>query len=305
MRIGFALPNIGPIGSPEAVATVATRAEALGYDSLWTIERLLYPVQPQTPYPATPDGTLPEPYKHSLDPLETLTFAAAHTKRVGLGTSVIDMLYYNPVMLARRLSTLDVLSNGRLRVGMGLGWSKDEFDAMGVSLGERGARADEFMAVLKAIWTSDPVEFQGRFYRIPRSIIQPKPVQQPYPPIYLAAFAPPALQRLARWADGWNPVGIPIDGMQQMFDSVKRMAAAAGRDPSALQMVVRANLEIAEHPLGPGRLIFTGTLDQIQGDIKGCRRIGVHEIILDPTFSAGAQRLDRWLESMEQLRNIA
>jgi alkanesulfonate monooxygenase SsuD/methylene tetrahydromethanopterin reductase-like flavin-dependent oxidoreductase (luciferase family) len=109
MRIGFALPNIGPIGSPEAVATVATRAEALGYDSLWTIERLLYPVQPQTPYQGTPDGALPEPYKHCLDPLETLTFAAAHTTRVGLGTSVIDLLYYNPVMLARRLSTLDVL----------------------------------------------------------------------------------------------------------------------------------------------------------------------------------------------------
>ncbi len=122
------------------------------------------------------------------------------------------MLYYNPVMLARRLSTLDVLSNGRLRVGMGLGWSKDEFDAMGVSLGERGARADEFMAVLKAIWTSDPVEFQGKFYRIPRSIIQPKLLQKPYPPIYLAAFAPPALRRLAQWADGWNPAGIPITG---------------------------------------------------------------------------------------------
>lgn len=305
MRIGFALPNIGPIGSPDAVTTVATRAEALGYDSLWTIERLLYPVQPQSPYPGTPDGSLPEPYKHCLDPLETLTFAAAHTKRVGLGTSVIDMLYYNPVMLARRLSTLDHLSNGRLRVGMGLGWSKDEFEATGASWSERGARGDEFIAALKAIWTSDPVEFQGQFYHIPKSIIQPKPVQKPYPAIYLAAFAPPALRRLAKWADGWNPAGIPIDGMRQMFDGVKHMAAAAGRDPSALQMVVRANIEIAEHPLGPDRMIFTGTLGQIQSDIEGCRAIGAHEIILDPTFSSGAQRLDRWLERMEQLRRLA
>jgi alkanesulfonate monooxygenase SsuD/methylene tetrahydromethanopterin reductase-like flavin-dependent oxidoreductase (luciferase family) len=151
MRLGFALPNIGPIGSPDAVTTVATRAEALGYDSLWTIERHLYPLQPQSPYPGVPDGSLPEPYKHCLDPLETLTFAAAQTTRVGLGTSVIDMLYYNPVMLARRLSTLDVFSHGRLRVGMGLGWSKDEFDAAGASWRERGARADEFIAVLQAI----------------------------------------------------------------------------------------------------------------------------------------------------------
>jgi alkanesulfonate monooxygenase SsuD/methylene tetrahydromethanopterin reductase-like flavin-dependent oxidoreductase (luciferase family) len=127
----------------------------------------------------------------------------------------MEMLYYNPVLLARRLSTLDVLSHGRLRVGLGLGWSKDEFDATGVSLRERGARADEFLAVLQAIWTSDLVEFQGQFYRIPRSIIPPKPVQKPYPPIYLAAFVPPALRRLAQGADGWNPAGIPIDGMQQ------------------------------------------------------------------------------------------
>jgi probable F420-dependent oxidoreductase len=221
------------------VTTVATRAEALGYDSLWTIERLLYPIQPQSPYPGMPDGVLPEPYKHCLDPLETLTFAAAQTTRVGLGTSVIDMLYYNPVMLARRLSTLDCLSHGRLRVGLGLGWSKDEFAATGANWHEWGARADEFLAVLQAIWTSDPVEFQGQFYRIPKSIIQPKPVQKPYPPLYLAAFAPPALRRQAQWADGWNPAGLPLDGMRQQFDRLKHMAAAAGRDPAALQMVVR------------------------------------------------------------------
>jgi alkanesulfonate monooxygenase SsuD/methylene tetrahydromethanopterin reductase-like flavin-dependent oxidoreductase (luciferase family) len=151
MRLGFALPTIGPIGSPDAVTTVATRAEALGYDRLGTLERLLSPVQPQSPSPGMPDGALPEPYQHGLDLLETLTFAAAQTTRVGLGTSVIDMLYDNPVMRARRLSTLDVLSNGRLRVGMGLGWSKDEFEATGASWRERGARADEFIAVLKAI----------------------------------------------------------------------------------------------------------------------------------------------------------
>ena len=106
MKIGFALPNIGPLGSAQAISKVAGRAEALGYDSLWTIERLLWPVKPQTPYPVTPDGLLPEFYKYSLDPLDTLTFAAAHTKTVALGTSVLDIPYYNPVTLARRLTTL-------------------------------------------------------------------------------------------------------------------------------------------------------------------------------------------------------
>jgi alkanesulfonate monooxygenase SsuD/methylene tetrahydromethanopterin reductase-like flavin-dependent oxidoreductase (luciferase family) len=113
MKIGFSLPNIGPIGTAEAVTKVAQRAEALGYHSLWTIERLLYPLNLQRPYPGTPDGSLPEIYKHSLDPLEALTFVAGQTKKIKLGTSVLDMPYYNPVTLARRLSTLDFLSETR------------------------------------------------------------------------------------------------------------------------------------------------------------------------------------------------
>jgi alkanesulfonate monooxygenase SsuD/methylene tetrahydromethanopterin reductase-like flavin-dependent oxidoreductase (luciferase family) len=121
MKIGFALPNIGPLGCTDGISKVAQRAEALGYDSLWTIERLLWPVKPQTPYPVTPDGMLPEGYKYILDPLDTLTFVAAQTKKIGLGTSVLDIPYYNPVTLARRLTTIDILSNGRLRGGAGPG----------------------------------------------------------------------------------------------------------------------------------------------------------------------------------------
>src|SRR6516164_8848525 len=223
MRLGFALPNIGPVATAEAVSKVAQRAEALGFDSLGTVERLLYPVEPQTPYPVTPDGSLPEPYKHVLDPLEALTFAAARTKRIALGTSVLDIPYYNPVMLARRLTTLDFLSKGRLRVGLGLGWNKDEVDAVAADFKQRGAMADEFLEVLKAIWTTNPVSFQGKFYQVPESYINPKPVQKPHPPIYMGAFVPRALARLAKHADGWNPVAIPLEGMAQMFESVKQL----------------------------------------------------------------------------------
>jgi probable F420-dependent oxidoreductase len=304
MKVGFALPNIGPLGSRESVTQVAQRAEKLGYDSLWTIERLLWPVNPQTPYPVTPDGSLPEPYQHVLDPLETLTFAAACTSRVGLGTSVLDIPYYNPVVLARRIATLDILSAGRARVGLGLGWSQDEFDAVGASMKERGARADEFLAVMKAIWTEDPVEFSGKFYRVPKSVIQAKPITKPHPPIYMAAFAPPALKRLATMADGWNPVAIPVEGMKQMFDGAREMAKAAGRDPDALKMVVRANVEVSKKPLGDNRMIFTGTLDQIHEDVEGCKKIGADELIFDPTFLPGSQKLDRWLALMEEWREL-
>src|ERR1043166_4019244 len=106
MKIGFSLPNIGPIGTAEAITKVAQRAEALGYSSLWTIERLLWPLKPQRPYPGTPDGSLPEVYRHVLDPLDALTFAAAQTKKIRLGTSVLDMPYHKPVVLARRLATI-------------------------------------------------------------------------------------------------------------------------------------------------------------------------------------------------------
>jgi probable F420-dependent oxidoreductase len=304
MRIGHAIGNIGPIGSSESITKIAQRAESLGYDSLWTVERLLWPAEPQTPYPVTPDGRLPAEYKYVLDPLDTLTFAAALTKKVALGTSVLDMPFYNPAVLARRLTTIDILSNGRLRVGLGLGWSQDEMEAAGTTLKERGAKADEFLAVLKAIWGPDPVEFKGKYYRVPPAYISQKPVQKPHPPIYLAAFAPPALRRLASQADGWNPVMVPPAGMAQMFDGIKQMAKAAGRDPAALQMIVRANVILSDKPLGTDRAPFSGTFDQLKEDLAACRAIGAHEVFYDPTFTQGAQKLDRWLKLMEQLRKL-
>src|SRR5262249_9038834 len=243
-------PQVGPAAGPQAIMHVAQRAEALGYDSVWVTERLLYPLKPQTPYPGTPDGSLPEVYKTVFDPLETLTFVAAQTKRIAVGTSVLNMPFYNPVLLARRLTTLDVLSGGRLRVGLGQGWSKDEYDAVGSAPRGLGRRADEFIQVLKTVWTTDPVEFHGRYFQIPASIIQPKPVQKPHPPLYLAAYSPGALKRAATLANGWNPTGVPLDGMKQMMAGLKEMAKAAGRDPASVELVVRANLAIAQQAVG-------------------------------------------------------
>jgi probable F420-dependent oxidoreductase len=305
MKFGFGLPNIGPVGGPDAIIKVAQRAEALGYHSLWTIERLLWPVKPQTPYVVTPDGSLPEPYKYILDPLDALTFAAAHTKTIRIGTSVLDIPYYNPLMLARRLTTIDILSNGRVSLGMGLGWSKDEMQATGAALKDHGARADEFLQALKAIWTKNPVEFRGKFFTIPASYLNWKPVQKPHPPIYLAAFAPTALKRVATLADGWNPVAVPAAGMGQMFAGIQQMAKDAGRDPSSLQLIVRGNLEITDSPLPDNRMIFSGTLEQVKEDIAACRGIGAHEVFFDPTFDPRCQTLDGWLAAMEMMRKVA
>src|SRR5437762_7166913 len=234
----------------------------------------------------------------------SLTFVAGQTKRIFLGTSVLDIPFYNPVTLARRLATIDYLSNGRLRAGFGIGWSTDEMEATGADTTQRGPMADEFLQVIKAIWTQNPVEFHGKFYRLPKSYIDLKPVQKPHPPIYLAAFAPPALNRLARLADGWNPTGIPVEGMAQMFSSIKQMAVEAGRDASSLEMVVRANLHITEKPLGNDRHIFSGTLDQIKEDAAACRHIGAHEVHFEPGFGGGSNTLEGCLTLMEQLRKF-
>ncbi|MGE5205395.1 MAG: LLM class flavin-dependent oxidoreductase [Chlamydiota bacterium] len=304
MRAGFILPQIGPLGTAENLVKVAQRAEELGYDSLWVTERLLWPVKPQNPYPATPDGSLPPQYKHSLDPLETLTFVAAHTRKIALGTSVLDMPYYNPVMLARRTTTLDVLSGGRLRLGLGLGWSKDEYQAAGAPAKNHGTYAEEFLQVLKAIWTTDPAEFQGTFFTLPKSIIGPKPVQKPHPPIYLAAFAPAALNRLARLADGWNPVGMPLEAMAATMGQIRQMAKDAGRNPASLQLIVRANVYVTPQPSTQNRFIFTGSLEQIKEDVEGCRRIKADEIFFDCVFSPDGNSMDRFLSLMQQLRAL-
>jgi len=146
---------------------MAQNAEKEGFDSLWVFERLLWPINPQTPYPGTPDGSLPIESQNVFDPLETLTYVAAHTYKITLGTSVIDMLFHNPVILARRLATLDVLSEGRTICGLGIGWSKDEYQVSNIPFKERGKRADEFIQTLKRIWTDDVAEFKGKFYNIP------------------------------------------------------------------------------------------------------------------------------------------
>jgi len=304
MRFGFALPQVGLAAGPEALVMVAKGAEDLGFDSLWVLDRILWPVNPRAPYPIG-DGSLPVQYKRVLDPLETLTFAAAHTRRIALGTSVLNLPWYNPVLLARRLTTLDILSAGRLRVGFGIGWSPDEYEAAGTPWQERGKRADELIQALKKIWTTDPVDFQGKYYRIPKSVIGPKPVQKPHPPIYMAAFTPSALKRVATEANGWFPVGIPLSGIGPMFDGIKDMAKDAGRDPSALELILRANVEIHNIPIENDRGDFTGTLEQIAEDIKAAQKLGAAEVVLDAQFSPGVETAGDIVARMEQLWRVA
>ena len=301
MRVGIFLPNAGQSANPEAVAAGALQAEQLGYDSVWVLDRLLYPIRPRNPYPASDDGKLPESYKNVLDPLLSLTFAAAQTKGIALGTCILDIPFYNPLVLARAITTLDVLSGGRVRLGFGQGWSEDEFEAVEAPSKGRGARADEFLDVLKAIWTTDPVEFHGRFFSIPASIIGPKPVQRPHPPIFLAAFTTAALKRVATRSDGWMPARIPFDDLERMLGNVRSMAQEAGRDPHALALEVVAIPQITASPLASGRAPFSGSLEQIKEDAARAKAIGATELIWQIELEKPTRSL---LALMETLRPL-
>ena len=169
------------------------------------------------------------------------------------------MPFYNPILLARRLTTLDVLSGGRLRVGLGLGWSKDEFQAVGRSMEHLGRLADEFIAVMKEIWTKEEAEFHGEVFTLPKSVFKIKPVQKPHPPIYLGAFSPNALRRTGRVANGWNPVFLPVNAMKDMIGQIRNAAKDAGRNPNEIEVIVRANIYQTPQPLGDDRFIFYGS----------------------------------------------
>ena len=183
MELGFCLPFAGSWATPDNQVTVARRAEELGYSSLWGVQRLLYPIEPRNDYPSTPGQPWPAAFEQVVDPIVTLAHVAGVTGRIRLGTATLIAVYVPPVVLAKQLATLDLVCDGRLDVGLSLGWSQDEYEACGVPFKERGARLDEYLRCLHALWGDDPVEFSGRFYSVPRSLFLPKPRQRPRPPI--------------------------------------------------------------------------------------------------------------------------
>ncbi len=222
------LPEAGQQATRENIIQAAKQAEEERFDSLWVWERLLCPIKPQTPYPNTPDGSFPIEFQNVLDTLETLTFVAAHTSKIALGTSVIDMLFHNPVVLARRFATLDIYSEGRAMAGFGIGWLKDEYQASNIPIDERGKRADEYIQLIKKIWTDDIVEFKGKYYSIPASKVGPKPLQRPHPPIYMGAFSPGAFRRMVKYANGW--IGMIYGSLESFENTVKVVRDMANQE---------------------------------------------------------------------------
>ncbi|MFQ5682366.1 MAG: LLM class F420-dependent oxidoreductase [Candidatus Binatia bacterium] len=242
MQFGIALPHFGPTAGLDAIVKVAEKAEELGFDSVWTLDRLLWPLQPTSRYPGNPRGELSPVMQTTYDPLTVLAFVAARTRKVRLGTSVLVASFRSPVVLAKMVATLDVLSGGRFILGLGAGWSSDEFTAVNQCMTDRHERMDEFLKLLKLLWTEAEPCFEGKFYRIPRSIFLPKPVQKPHPPIWLGGNSRPALRRAALFGNGWHPTKrLGPAGMAKGRTYLRGLAQKEGRDPDAIALTLRWN----------------------------------------------------------------
>jgi probable F420-dependent oxidoreductase len=311
LKVGISLPQAGEQATRENVLHIAQNAESEGFDSLWVFERLLWPLKPQTPYPASPDGSLPTFSQKVFDPLGTLTYVAAKTKKIALGTSVIDILFHNPVILAKRFATLDVLSEGRAIAGLGIGWSKDEYQASNIPFKDRGQRADEFLQALKRIWTEDVIEFKGKFYNIPASKIGPKPIQKPHIPIYMGGFSPNTFSRIVNYdTNGWiGPIGGPLEYLGNTIKTIRDIANKANKDPNRFKVILFTYPDIDSGSEDQSttttnqdkRLPLTGTIDQAGSDIERIKHMGIDHIM----FGHIGRNLDKMLDVTKQLAKFA
>ena len=288
--LGFGLPVSGSWATPATMVHVARRAEDLGYASLWTFQRVLYPAaggptSAVSENPAVRAADDPS-YRSVHDPLLPLAFVAGHTTRIGLGTATMCAPFTPPALLAKSTTSLDVLSGGRLTVGLGIGWLREEYAAAGVPFTRRGARMEEYLRCLDALWTQDPVEFAGEFYTVPRSHTGLQPVQRPHPPVLLGGAAPGALRRAGRLAQGWiSSSRQDLGRIGESVALVREGARDAGRDPEAVRILVRGLVELVNKDPGPGRRPLHGTSDQVLDDVATLSAQGVTEVFIDLNFS--------------------
>jgi probable F420-dependent oxidoreductase len=283
MEFGIGLPTAGPGASPEGIARAAEEAERIGLGAVWTFERLLYPEEPMM----LGVGPMPLPPQNAgvWDPLEVLAFVAARTSRIRLGTSVMNTLFHSPVVLAKRLATVDRLSGGRLWAGLGIGWMEQEFAATGVDTAGRGAAMDAHLDTMRAFWGPDPVRL-GEI----ETQAGPKPVRAGGPALLLGAGSPPAFARAARLGLGITQVLFDWDMLAAAVGQFRDAAKEAGHDPSALPVVVHVNGVVGDALPEEGRMPLTGSPEQVAAELGRLRDLDVaHVFWTQPDQDPGPQ----------------
>jgi probable F420-dependent oxidoreductase len=311
MRYGFYLPTRGPLATRTGIAAIARAGEAAGFSSLMIGDHIVFPAESSSRYPYTVSGAHPS-HGDAVEQLSVVSFVAGITERIRIATSVMILPYRNPVLMAKTLATADVLSEGRIIVGVGVGWLQEEFEALAAPpFARRGAVSDECLEIMIKLWTNSPASHAGSFYSFDAIRCEPAPVQRPHPPIWVGGHSQAALRRVAKYGNGWHPVGaiaavpLPPAEMVVKLAELKRLTEAEGRDFATLTISYKAPLyDAAPGEADGARRPFSGSPEQIAEDIQVFAALGVHELIFDfraDTLSETTDRIFRFADTVMPL----
>ena len=302
MQYGVILPNVGPMARIDVLAQIAGEVEALGYRGIFLSDHIAIPVDLRSAYPYRSDGRFPLNSEDLiLEPVTTLSYLAAVTDSVHLGFSVLVLPYRHPVLNAKMLATLDVISAGRLIVGAGVGWMAEEFAALNADFDARGGVTDEHIAVLRALWSQPGPDISGPHYDVSGVGISPRPVQKPHPPIWTGGISPPALRRAANLGDGWHGVRQSPADVARVISGISELRSQSDLTMEGYEISLRAGLDITDQPFcGDGRTPLRGSPDQIWADLSDYADAGLTYLVLEPR----AESPERFLQQLERFSQL-
>jgi probable F420-dependent oxidoreductase len=282
MQIGVNLPIFGE--DAKAVVETARLAESLGFESVWVGDHLVTPLEVSSSYPYNESGDFTK-FRGFLDPFVGMTAVAMKTEKLRIGMSVLIVPYRNPVVTAKLIASVDIFSEGQIDIGVGSGWLAEEFEALDVPFGRRGARTDEYLTLYRKLWNEDVVTFDGEFYKLKAVRFDPKPYQRPGPPIWIGGNTRAAMRRLARFGDVWQPINMSAAQLAAARPVLDEICERDGRDPSTVRLAVNRGVRIIDDaskirppdPNWPYQML-TGTAEQIIEEFRAYRDLGVHQV---------------------------
>ena len=312
VQFGFALSGRGPLANRDALLKLTQAAEALRYSSIFVTDHVVIPLSTDSAYPYSANGRFAGDWREGyLEPLALMSFLGGATSRIRLGTSVLILPYRNPVFTAKTLATLDVLAKGRVILGAGIGWMKEEFEALQAPpFEQRGRVTDEYIRLMRECWTREPVKWSGEHYRIGNVSALPKPAQKGGIPVWIGGHTPGALKRTGELGDGWHPIALRPPGLlfpaeyREKVAVIHDHARKAGRDPAAIELTLRVPLDLAGRrakPTGGDRVLFTGTAAEVIQDVRAYQVLGVTHFIFDPApadVRARLSMMDRFAQDV-------